>query len=56
MNAVAYGHHSGGLGAMLAHLVLRGAVYRVLWDLPLPVVLVAAGLALLVLWHRRRSS
>lgn len=41
------------LGSWLARVVVRGAVYRVLWWLPLPVVVVVAGLALVLLARSR---
>lgn len=59
---LAYRHHStgSGLGHWLASIVVRAAVYRVMWGLPLPVVILAGLLALGVM-HRgsarlRRSA
>jgi hypothetical protein len=55
MGALSYRRHAGhGVGEWIAHLAVRAAVYRVFFGLPLGLVVVLAGAALVFIVSRRR--
>ena len=54
---LAYHHHSSGGGGFVgyfARLVFRAAVYRVIFGLPMPVVLVLGAVAGFFVWRSFR--
>lgn len=56
MTGYAYAPHrfsTHGVGSMLAHWLLRAAVWRFVWSLPFAVVAVLGLVALVVVWRSR---
>lgn len=56
MTVLGYAHHGGGGGLVgyIAHALVWAAVSRVMWHVPLGLVLVVAALAAVVIVRRRR--